>query len=376
MIGVVAVDDEQPALNRIGKLLQEANEVQVHGLFVSAKSFLEYVLVAEERIDLVLLDMEIPGIHGLELARRLRTFRPDIQIAFLTAYEEFAREAFDVEAVDYLLKPITKEDLVRTLKRCMKRIVPYKADVGDIEPGKSVQSFGIFVVTTEKGEQVQFRNSKGRELLAYLHHHDGKPVSKAQILDDIWNGRDVEQAQATLYSTIYQLRKDLEICGLHNIINQTKTAGGSYRLEWAVAYHDVSAYEEEYCLYKQTLSLAHALRAIRLYGDGYLTGSGYVWAASRQAELELSYVELLEAVANTYARQHRYDIALNPMKKWSQLMPLNERLHAKMVALLLLMNREADATAYHGLAVELLTQSDETSLMEFSAIASNPYSLF
>jgi two-component SAPR family response regulator len=376
MIRVIAVDDELPALRRVGKLLQTFDEVQVSGLFDSAQAFLEHVLTDSEPIDLVLLDMEMPAIHGLEMARRLRAFRPEIHIAFLTAYEEFARDAFEVEALDYLLKPVTEEDLKRTLDRFAKRSLRLEPAEVTLRSGLSVRSFGPFSVTTDNGEQVRFRNSKARELLAYLHHHGGKFVSKSQILDDIWYGGDVERTQVILHSTVYQLRKDLEACGLQGIIEQTKTAGGSYSLRWFVAFHDVDAFANEYRLYKQTASLRHVIQAIQLYGSGYLAGSGYGWAAPRQAELELSYTELLEAMVNIYVRQQRYEIALSPLQKWAQLLPLDVRLHAKMIALLLLMNREADAISYHELALELLDQADISSELNFSSLSANPHAMF
>jgi two-component SAPR family response regulator len=375
MIRMMAVDDELPALRRVGKLLEAFDEVQVVGLFESAQVFLERALTVPEPIDLVLLDMEMPGLHGLELARRLRTFRPEIHIVFLTAYEEFARDAFDVEALDYLLKPITQEDLERTLLRFAKRSSPHQAIEAALGQGIAVRSFGPFTVTTDKGEMVRFRNSKSMELLAYLHHHGGKPVSKARILDDIWNGRDLERAQVNLHSTVYQLRKDLEAVGLQGIIEQTKTAGGSYCLRWPVAFDDVVAYEEEYRLYKCSSSLMHVLRAAQLYGDGFLAGSGYGWAAPRQTELELSYSELLEIMVDAYVRQQRYEIALGPMQKWAQLLPLDVKLHAKMIALLLLMDRKADAVEYHELAIELLDHADESEL-DFSSLSANPSLLF
>lgn len=375
MIHVIAVDDELPALNRVGKMLETLDGIHVSGLFEKAKIFLEHILTTPEQIDLVLLDMEMPGFHGLELARRLRTFRPEIHIAFLTAHEEYARDAFDVEALDYLLKPIMKEDLERTISRFMKRSISPKADVAILERGVSVRSFGPFAVTTDKGVQIRFRNSKGRELLAYLHHHRGKSVGKAQILDDIWYGRDVERTQINLHSTVYQLRKDLEAFGLQEIVEQSKTAGGSYRVHWSAGFDDVAAYEREYELYKRTSSLTHVMRAVQLYGDGYLTGSGYGWAAPRQTELEISYAELLEAMVDAYARQQRYEIALSPMQKWAHLLPLDVRLHAKMIALLLLMNREADAAEYHELVIDLLDHADRSKL-DFSSLSANPSSLF
>ncbi|MBB6674647.1 response regulator [Cohnella nanjingensis] len=378
MIRVIAVDDELPALKRVGQLLESFENIRVCGLFEKPQSLLEHTLTTTEPIDLALLDMEMPGFHGMELARRLRAVRPEIQIAFLTAYEEFARDAFEVEALDYLLKPIMKEDLERTVGRYEKRIrLRGKADhVPESEPGVRIRSFGPFYVTAENGQPIRFRNSKGRELLAYLHTHRGRFVSKVQLMDALWYGRDWERTQANLHSTVYQLRKDLEACGLEDVIEQSKTAGTSYGLRWSVAFDDVNAYEEERRKYKTTVSLTHLIQAVQLYGEGYLAGSGYEWAAPRQAELELGFIELLEAMVDTYVKQQRYEIALSPMQRWSQLLPLSGRLHAKMIALLLFMNREEDARDYHELALEMLDQAEELAMLDYGRIFANPSALF
>lgn len=377
MIRIIAVDDELPALRGVGKQLEAFDEVQVCGMFDKSTAFLEYILTEPEPIDLVLLDMDMPTLHGLELARRLRECRPEIHIAFLTAYEEFAKDAFEVEALDYLLKPVMKDDLSRMISRFVKRSGRNGGQEDQPERGIAVHSFGSFTVTTETGAQVRFRNSKGKELLAYLHHHRGKPVSKSQIMEEIWYGRDVERTQVNLHSTVYQLRKDMEACGMSDLIEQTKVAGGSYSLNWSAPFFDdVVAYENEVHLFKRTSSLAHALRAVQYYGGGFLTGSGYGWAAPRQAQLELSYAELLEAIVDTYVRQQRYDIALNPMRKWAELLPLNGRLHAKMIALLLLMNRDEDARAYHELVRELLDRAEDLSEIDYGRLSANPLALF
>lgn len=379
MIRIVAVDDELPALRGIGKQLEAFEEVRVCGMFDKSTAFLEYILTEPEPIDLVLLDMEMPTLHGLELARRLRECRPEIHIAFLTAYEEFAKDAFEVEALDYLLKPVMKDDLSRMISRFAKRSGRDGSDSKAEQPnqGIAVHSFGSFTVTTETGVQVRFRNSKGKELLAYLHHRHGKPVSKSQIMEEIWYGRDVERTQVNLHTTVYQLRKDLEACGLSGLIEQTKIAGGSYGLNWPASFFDdVVAYEKEVQLFKRTSSLTHALKAVQYYGGGFLTGSGYGWAAPRQAELELTYTELLEAIVDTYVRQQRYDIALNPMRKWAELLPLNGRLHAKMIALLLLMDREADAKAYHELVRDLLNLPEDLSEIDFARLSADPSAMF
>lgn len=378
MIRVIAVDDELPALHRLGKLLESFGNVEVAGLFDRASACLDFALAEEGRIDLALLDMEMPKIHGLELGRRLRECRPEIQIAFLTAHEQFAKDAFEVEALDYLLKPFAVGDLARILERWSKR--SGRAAGGNQEDdggrGVAVHSFGPFTVLTPGREPVRFRNSKSRELLAYLHQFRGKPVGKSRLLEDIWYGRNPERAQVTLHTTVYQLRKDLEAAGLANPLVQSKTEGGSYAALLPVSYSDVEAYEEELRQFKRTGSLSHALKAIRLYGEGYLPGSGYVWAAPRQAELELGYAELLEAVASLYVKQRKYDFALNSLRKLAELSPLSGRLHTMMTALLLLMGREEDAREYSALACELLTDSGVAERFDYAAITADPLRCF
>jgi two-component system, LytTR family, response regulator len=377
MIRVIAVDDELPALRRVGKLLQAFDGVEALGLFDSAKKVLEFALTSQEPFHLALLDMEMPGIHGLELARRLKAIRPEVHIVFVTAYEEFARDAFDVEALDYLLKPITEEHVARMLSRCDKRRSSDDPFVIAEERSLTVRSFGPFAVLAGKEVPMRFRNSKSRELLAFLHHHRGRPVGKAQIMEELWPGADTERSQVTLHSTVYQLRRDLEAYGLHHVVEQAKTAGGSYCLRWpGTIDDDVVEFETAYDEFKRTASLTPVLRAIQLYGDGYLSGSGYGWAAPRQAELEMNYTELLEAMIDAYVRQGRYDIAFGPMQKGVQLLPLDERLHARMIALLLLMKREADAKRYHALISDLLEDSEEPSVLDFSRLAANPASFF
>jgi two-component SAPR family response regulator len=227
---------------------------------------------------------------------------------------------------------------------------------------------------------IRFRNSKSRELLAYLHEHGGKPVGKARILEELWPGGDEERSQANLHTTVYQLRKDLEAHGLVDVIEQTKSAGGSYGVRWpgGAIDDDAAEFELAYREYRLTSSLTPVLRAIRLYGDGYLAGGGYGWAAPRQTELEMKFSELLEAMIDAYVRSGRYDIALGPMQKAVRLQPLEERLHAKMIALLLLMGREEDAKRYDELIRDLLEERDpeESSLLDFTRLSADPASYF
>ena len=110
---VLIVDDEQLARDRLQRMVEDLAD---HQVAAQAANGIEAVEVAErERPDVVLLDIRMPGMDGLEAARHLLDLEEPPAVVFCTAYEEHAIEAFDVQAVGYLLKPVRKADLARVL---------------------------------------------------------------------------------------------------------------------------------------------------------------------------------------------------------------------------------------------------------------------
>jgi DNA-binding LytR/AlgR family response regulator len=116
---VVLVDDEPKATMLLKLQLGELDDVEVLGTASSGDEGL--ALVSELKPDLVFLDIEMPGRSGIEVARRLAQ-TSTAEVIFVTAFSDFAAEAFDLEAVDYLLKPVRPDRLKETLRRARKRL--------------------------------------------------------------------------------------------------------------------------------------------------------------------------------------------------------------------------------------------------------------
>lgn len=110
---VLIVDDEAPARARMQRLLQAFDDVQVVGQACDGNEALQRV--ASLRPDVVLLDVQMPGPDGLAVAASLP--EPAPAVVFVTAYDHYAAQAFDAEAVDYLLKPVEPERLARAIER-------------------------------------------------------------------------------------------------------------------------------------------------------------------------------------------------------------------------------------------------------------------
>lgn len=116
---VVIADDERPARAMLASLLQACDDVTLVG---EAQNGAEAVQVIEqERPDLALLDLQMPEIDGMGVVRLIRKDRLPL-VAFVTAYDEYAIQAFEVNAIDYLLKPVDRARLRQTIERAHDRL--------------------------------------------------------------------------------------------------------------------------------------------------------------------------------------------------------------------------------------------------------------
>jgi two-component system, LytTR family, response regulator AlgR len=112
------VDDEPPARSRLASLLRECGNVEILGEAGDGRTAVE--LAARTSPDLVLLDISMPLMNGLEAARHLATIDPAPAVIFCTAYDEHALAAFEANAIDYLVKPIRLERLQSAVARARR----------------------------------------------------------------------------------------------------------------------------------------------------------------------------------------------------------------------------------------------------------------
>ncbi len=113
-MNVLIVDDEAPARVRLRRLLEEDGAHTVIGEAGNGKRALE--LAAELEPDVVLMDIRMPGLNGIETAHHLNTFENPPAVIFATAYDEYAIEAFEASAIGYVLKPVRRELLDQALE--------------------------------------------------------------------------------------------------------------------------------------------------------------------------------------------------------------------------------------------------------------------
>jgi two-component system LytT family response regulator/two-component system response regulator LytT len=130
-IRAVVVDDEQLAREELCFLLGQIEGIDV---VAQAGNGVEALNVIEEQTpDVVMLDVQMPGLTGFEVARRLLQSGIESQLVFVTAFDQHAIEAFEVNAVDYLLKPVEATRLAMAIDRVRKRIQSDKPRTGELD---------------------------------------------------------------------------------------------------------------------------------------------------------------------------------------------------------------------------------------------------
>ena len=131
MLRAMIVDDEAPARSELRFLLEQTGKVASIIEASSVRSAIEKLM--ENRVDVVFLDISMPSASGLQLAEALHKLKNPPAVVFVTAYSDHAVEAFDVDAVDYLLKPVEEERLERALAKVAAHVKPQAETKSSIE---------------------------------------------------------------------------------------------------------------------------------------------------------------------------------------------------------------------------------------------------
>lgn len=207
----VLVDDEERALSLLASMLSGIEDVEVAAKFKNAYDALEYIKSIGERIDILFLDVEMPGMDGIAMAGELKKMPVPPKIVFVTGYQKYSYAAWEVEAVDYLLKPYHKVDLLHAIERCksFRRV----GMCHEIE-AKCFPTFELFV----DGKPVKFHNKKAKELLAYLIHCKGKWVETGNIVYTVFGEQDEERGKKYYNVISYRLRLTLAEAGIPELV--------------------------------------------------------------------------------------------------------------------------------------------------------------
>jgi len=182
---VVIIDDETPARRELRYLLNQVNDVEVVGEAATGIKGLQEI--RELRPDVVFLDIQMPSMDGLALSRILSELPNKPLLIFATAFQEYAVEAFDVDAFDYILKPFSPERVHKSVAKARNFLIQAPLKAADLlknqdkkrdslESAKRIPLFKGEKIIPTPPEKILFIRCQNREML--VHTHEGKYKAK------------------------------------------------------------------------------------------------------------------------------------------------------------------------------------------------------
>lgn len=173
---VLIVDDEQPARERLRQLVDDGGQHTVVGEAANGEEAV--AMAALHNPDVVLLDIRMPGVDGIETAHHLNAMEAPPAVVFTTAYDEYAMDAFDARAIGYVLKPVRRERLERALEHAARITGQMLKQLTDETALKSRRQH---VCTREHGELrlipiADIRYFNADQKYVTVHHDDGQSL--------------------------------------------------------------------------------------------------------------------------------------------------------------------------------------------------------
>lgn len=228
---IIAVDDETLARQALTMALQQVFvEDDIHS-FGKAKECMDCVkdlVEKKEPPEYAFLDIQLRGSTGIELAKEIRQLSLDTTVIFVTAYNDYASEAFSVQAKGYLLKPVDADsiqkvvEMVTPAKEQMKsgwNPVKGAIDVGQ-ENGLSVVTFGKFAAFVNR-QELKFERSKSKELLALLIDKRGVGLTNSEIEMYLWEDTlGDKRKNSYVQKIIGSMMKTLREAGVEDVIDK------------------------------------------------------------------------------------------------------------------------------------------------------------
>ena len=163
--------------------------------------------------DIAILDIELPGMNGLQLAERLKALNQQLNIIFTTGHPEYMAEAFRMHASGYLLKPVTEEQLREELNNL-------RYNPGQMGKRLVVRTFGVFTAKID-GTPLSFRYRKTEELLAYLINSGARMCTVGELINVLWEDGNPRR-ESYLRNLISDLRAVLRQHGCENVLLRSK----------------------------------------------------------------------------------------------------------------------------------------------------------
>lgn len=317
MINAVIVDDDEHILNLLQTFVYKTgyfNLVRVYNSPLKALAEL-----GQTKPSVVFIDIDMLEMDGITLAERISEADPAIHIVFVTAHDQYAVKAFDLDALDYILKPFS----FKRINKTVTKVVNALSCRGDEENAKiDVKCFGNLSVKINE-KPVKWGRAKAEELFGLLFMHHGEGIHKDVLREELWPEHDPQKAMQILQTTV---------CKLRNIFAPLKDSveldylGNKYYLNIIQGSCELFFVESVLDNYESASSESAKLveSAAQLVGKGFLKGNGYLWAMEKDEELRDRMCNILRHYADYFISEKNSSRAITMLKQLVKIVPYDD----------------------------------------------------
>ena len=210
---IFAVDDEPKMVKLLHKAIEEAAPQEEIMDFTLGSAALKAIEEQGLQPDVVFSDIQMPPPTGLEFAVKLKTLVPQAKVVFVTGYDQYAVQAFQVHASGYILKPVRAERIREELEQIAPTL---PRETGRLR----VRCFGFFEVFW-KDEPLIFARSKTKELFAFLIDRRGSACTAEEVIASLYEGTDAEgikKVKQNIRNLVNDMKSTLNTIGMGDVL--------------------------------------------------------------------------------------------------------------------------------------------------------------
>lgn len=298
---IILVAEEPLVRQQLQRMLSSYAEIEIMGSLPNARE--ASLQVSALQPDVLFLDLHRQEQSGMDAVEWMRQACPSVDLVFVSAHGEYALQAFELNAVDYLLKPLQQSRLDKTIQRLLEKRMPAQVVMRQAAPCRiHCLQFLRFQHAGQPLAIPKWRTAKAQELFAFLLHHRGQIVLKETLLELLFPDLDQKQATSQLYTLIYFVRQTLKQLGLDVHIRNLSIQGG-YVLDTSKVRIDVDEWEEALRqIDGAELTDRHSeLRELLAQYEGdYLQEHGYWWTADEGERLRQLWCQHSRSLVRFY----------------------------------------------------------------------------
>ncbi|RDU24121.1 response regulator [Anaerosacchariphilus polymeriproducens] len=324
MINAIVIDDEWYNLEEIVDLVNGTGFIHVIKKYQNPIRALQEA--KQYKPELAFLDIEMPEIDGINLAEQLYKVCPGIRIVFITSWNQYAVSAFDLNAVDYILKPIKLERFQRMVEKLKSEFKTKHSSYSDKIKINCFQKLEASI----GGIPVKWERSKSEELFAYLVMNHDSYIHKDIIIQDLWTDYDPTRALQILQTAVSRIRNIFSQMSEKIILDYS---GNKYCLLLKEVACDLVEMEHTFSDFQldDEKTYEGIEKYLELYKKGFLEQQGYLWSMGKDMELGDNFIRILNEIVKNYSKYNKREEVLKYLKLLSQIAPYDQEVNYQLL---------------------------------------------